>query len=396
MSSENLQGVKTSDLVDGESSDVIGDAGALEESFEFDLSLDLDEALGVPVPAQEDVRAEDAEAEQQEGIEERGVDGMPLVDAPVPESASDPTVPAYDRIKRLLAEMGSQRKTLLAMIAACEQPLSSAAMVELVEELQRYNRSVYTPSDLCNLLHRDGALDLVNEDGSPYVEDQEPQVVKVGEDSDSAAVADSASIDGATAEVVDEQTTPDASADLEPCEADEQLKADEGAASCDKDTDGDATIGEQPDGEHVALEPAKPAERYWLATSDGLRVVRENDPAARLEQLFEDETRYLPIYKCLLQLCARDGGARTPALSAAVNDHELLQHPRYFVTRFVDRLERCEALEWRGSWVATQTGLAGLEQLGDVEDIEVAQDIDEAQEVRFGYYTNEDLDALQA
>lgn len=45
-----------------------------------------------------------------------------------------------------------------------------------------------------------------------------------------------------------------------------------------------------------------------------------------------------------------------------------MQKPRLYAPHFVDKLEQCDALEWRKAWFTTETGKQGLEMLADVVD----------------------------
>lgn len=135
-----------------------------------------------------------------------------------------------------------------------------------------------------------------------------------------------------------------------------------------------------------ALEAGEPATACWLSTEEALRVADGDDPLGRLRELFEGDPLYLPIYKTVLGLCARDEGAKTPALGAAVDGDPLMQSPRRFATSLVDGLERCGALEWRGAWFATDVGLRGLDDLLDVAPAEAPEGFDLVRESPYAAY----------
>lgn len=123
----------------------------------------------------------------------------------------------------------------------------------------------------------------------------------------------------------------------------------------------------QPEPEIVVIEgeeyyqPIKAPAVYWRITEAGQAVLDENDPAARLSELFEREADLLPIYKQVLML-AREGNSMA-TFSEKVDANPAIAEPRrFFVQHFVESLERCEALEWDGSqWVATAIGKQALE-----------------------------------
>lgn len=116
------------------------------------------------------------------------------------------------------------------------------------------------------------------------------------------------------------------------------------------------------------LEVKKSAPTFWVATEAGKAAVEADRPVERMRELFDEETTYLPIYKRILCLCSQEGGASISALGIAVDNDPLVQKPRLYVAHFVDRLEKCDAVEWVESWSTTEVGKLGLELLADVED----------------------------
>ena len=44
-----------------------------------------------------------------------------------------------------------------------------------------------------------------------------------------------------------------------------------------------------------------------------------------------------------------------------------------YAPHFVDKLEKCDALEWRKAWFTTEIGKQGLEMLADVVDEPTAE-----------------------
>lgn len=286
----------------------------------FDLSLGLDCAG--------DLAAETVVSEQEASDDGYG---MPPVEAPAHAVALDDGLPSRERIVRLFARMPSCRDILLKAIAACENVISAGALDDLIAGWQQHNRSVFTPVDLCNLLHRAGAIDMVDEDGLPMGEPGEG--------------------DGRT---VSDETSAEAGETVAlPCE-----------------------MG--PEKESKQVKPAEPRVVFWRATDAGIEAVRADNPAGRIQALLDGDMEHLPVYKCILRLAAREGGVKTPALGAAVNGHESLRSPRLFATHFIDLLEKGGAIEWTGSWTATDAGIVALDGLLGVEDIEVPEDVDSA------------------
>lgn len=294
-----------------------------------------------------------------------GAEGMPLARDRFEPAVPDASLAPRERIDALLREMPPCRPILLSIIRVCAEPVPAAQVNELAEEQLRYCTAAFGASELCALLRRAGALELVTEDGEPYPEgEQQPRAV--------GSAADETRADGADG-------TDDATEDAAETDEDGAVgETDAAEAPGAVDASGTGVSDAHPDGAPTRLAAGEPAIACWRATPDGLAAARADDPVARIAALFEDDGLYLPLYKCILTLCAREGGARTPALGAAVNGHPLVQRPRLFATYFIDRLEKAGALAWRGTWVATEAGIEGLGLLDGVEDIELAPGIDDA------------------
>lgn len=109
---------------------------------------------------------------------------------------------------------------------------------------------------------------------------------------------------------------------------------------------------------------------FWRTTEAGVAICERDDPFGRLRAMLseEGEQMYLPIYERILTMCLNDGGATTPELSKAVDKDPLVQSPRCFVQRFIERLERCDALAWDGgAWSATELGVQAFDELAAIE-----------------------------
>ncbi|MDE8701840.1 hypothetical protein PZH32_02560 [Adlercreutzia equolifaciens] len=102
-----------------------------------------------------------------------------------PTTAEDECVddrPAAERIADLMSSMGLRAATLRRVIALCEQPRRAGDVNDHIDLLQEHTYSVFSPANLCALLERSGALQRVNEDGSPYKEDAAAPRAIVDED----------------------------------------------------------------------------------------------------------------------------------------------------------------------------------------------------------------------
>lgn len=109
------------------------------------------------------------------------------------------------------------------------------------------------------------------------------------------------------------------------------------------------------------LEPAPARPSFWRSTACGLAYVAAADPEAALQALLNENPDYLPIFKRVLELCARTDGAASPALSEAVDKDPIVQEPRRYSGFFIDRLEACDAVEWKnGAWRITELGTTVL------------------------------------
>lgn len=121
------------------------------------------------------------------------------------------------------------------------------------------------------------------------------------------------------------------------------------------------------------LEAAEPVEIFWQITEAGQEKLSSDKPIDRLHKLLAKDERYAVIYKRILTLCSAEGGATTPSINSAVDDDPLVQKPRLYAPHFVDLLEKCDALEWKGAWYTTEVGRQGIAELADIEDAAPAQ-----------------------
>ncbi|MDR3136128.1 MAG: hypothetical protein LBU07_01685 [Coriobacteriales bacterium] len=116
------------------------------------------------------------------------------------------------------------------------------------------------------------------------------------------------------------------------------------------------------------LRPGQAPDIYWVTTAEGRAALEADNPLQRLRELFATDSRYLPIYKRILTLCKREGGVSVRELGIHVDDDPLTQKPRLYAPRFLDRLEKCDAVIWRGNWIITNIGTSALEFLDTTRD----------------------------
>jgi hypothetical protein len=132
----------------------------------------------------------------------------------------------------------------------------------------------------------------------------------------------------------------------------------------DEDVLGDIETTEVVDGVEY-LERREPPAVLWRLTEHGHAALAARDPLAGFEALCARDARHVPIYREILAMCGRDGGATVGDISKAVDDSPLCQSPRLYAAHFIDNLEACGAVTWGPPWVATDAGLRGLEMLDD-------------------------------
>ncbi len=123
-----------------------------------------------------------------------------------------------------------------------------------------------------------------------------------------------------------------------------------------------ASEGAEEEGEFLSVEPC--VDFGYVTTEDGLAVVDEDDPAARLAEFLNDDAAYMPVYAIMLSECLAAGELGKKAIDALVDDHPLCQNPRLYSGHFLKKLEGVEAMEFAGSWRITETGKKLLESCG--------------------------------
>ena len=114
-------------------------------------------------------------------------------------------------------------------------------------------------------------------------------------------------------------------------------------------------------------EAGEAPEVCWLATEDGAAYAEADKPLDRLTNLLAEDAKYATIYERILGLTAQESGASMPTINEAVDNDELLKSPRLYAPHFIDKLEKCDAVEWRDkSWRITEVGRAGQRIVADL------------------------------
>ena len=118
-------------------------------------------------------------------------------------------------------------------------------------------------------------------------------------------------------------------------------------------------------------EPGVAPTVYWKTTPAGAAILAEDDPAERIERLFDREPEYLPVYKRILAMASEPAGTSMALMSVAVDtDPNVSEDRRFYVQHFVESLERAGAFAWEdGAWHTTEAGAAALAgALADIVD----------------------------
>ncbi|MDR1422392.1 MAG: hypothetical protein LBI64_05970 [Coriobacteriales bacterium] len=202
-----------------------------------------------------------------------------------------------EHLDRLFEIMPGQKPVLLGIIDFCREPQSATAVDAKTLELKEHRYSIYTPVGIRELLEKIGALVYLP---AETVED-EPNIIE------------------------------------------EEL------------TDGENSY------ELSYLEVQEKPQGTWLATPEGLELLDEQDPQGDLRSLLADDLIYLDIYKRILAFCAESGGRNIKQIDDLIKDEALLQKPRKYGGYFVERLEKCEALLWEGTWITSPLGRAVIQ-----------------------------------
>ena len=129
-------------------------------------------------------------------------------------------------------------------------------------------------------------------------------------------------------------------------------------------------------------EAGEAPEVCWLSTAEGTAYAEADKPLDRLTDLLNADARYATIYERILKLTSQDDGAAMATINGEVDDDELLKQPRLYAPHFIDKLEKCDAVEWRDkSWRITEIGRAGQRIVADLVAAQAAEAEAEAEAV---------------
>ena len=122
--------------------------------------------------------------EDDEDDDVESADGQlgPVAGSAVPHyKAQEDTRPASERITALFERLAPRKRVLFGILDFLNEPRRSDVLQEKVEELQKHDLSVYSGYSYSSLLYEAGAIERVEEDGSPFDEsvEQAPDIVEI-------------------------------------------------------------------------------------------------------------------------------------------------------------------------------------------------------------------------
>lgn len=150
-------------------------------------------------------------------------------------------------------------------------------------------------------------------------------------------------------------------------------KVDEAGNPYAQSKKGEATVVEV-DGVRYA-EPGKAPQVYWLSTSAGVQVLEEDDPFARLCELFDSESRVIDLYLRVLLMSSREEGATAKELTSVVDMDPLAQDPVVTAPHFSIALKKCGAIKFNRGWHVTNLGKRALREIFSIDDESLASEI---------------------
>lgn len=105
------------------------------------------------------------------------------------------------------------------------------------------------------------------------------------------------------------------------------------------------------------------AEVLVNVTDEGRELAHSIDPRFMIDSLLEERPGYRAIFARMVARCASDEGASRMELEDAVEQDGHPTSPdgkRVYPQYFIDALETAGAIEWNGSWHATEAGRSAL------------------------------------
>ena len=262
----------------------------------------------------------ETDAEYAGGIEYQ----VPIPDADksvVPEAVE---LPAPERIEKLIAGIPGQKFRILSAIRVCDGPKTLEEAAEQLESEYPQGTSVYDAVRIIELLQEAGALMCVDADGNEV----DPKA-KAEQDAAEAENASNAKANKGAASINEAEITPD----------DERV---------------DAIEFDEANLEFDEVEKETPL--FYVATEAGKNAVEEMWSANAAFKVVQAETNYLGVWKKVLNLCAKEGGATKKEIADAVDGLPILQEPRRWCQYFLEKLKNVNALEFKDAWQITSIG----------------------------------------
>lgn len=109
-------------------------------------------------------------------------------------------------------------------------------------------------------------------------------------------------------------------------------------------------------------EVAEPPQVYYIDTPEGRAYYEADNPLERLKSLLAKDEKYAEVYKIIFDMTSGEG-ATMKEIASAIDDLPIVQKPRLYAPHFIDKLEKCDAVEWRKKWNITEVGEEGKVEL---------------------------------
>lgn len=115
-------------------------------------------------------------------------------------------------------------------------------------------------------------------------------------------------------------------------------------------------------------EPASQPELFWSITPVGQNALDSFQPATLSRQVITNEPEYAYVYRAVLDRIDCEEGATQHDLSKMYHNKPVIENPRLFVERFINRLAEAGAIEWKNkAWRITEPGREAIAALNELE-----------------------------
>lgn len=102
---------------------------------------------------------------------------------------------------------------------------------------------------------------------------------------------------------------------------------------------------------------------YWADTEAGLAYLESVDSMRDFDDLVKEDVGFTSVYRKILIICEAENGCSIEDIDAVIDESKLLSGSSRRAPYFVEKLERCDALQWAGTWRITKKGSLCLEAM---------------------------------